>query len=97
MSKNSDTLKEESTISRKKQSVGQGFLHGLNERLKALIELQQSQKNGYIHLSPKTNQEIETEIARLKSDTKKMEKQFEKVENKIAENSSKIPSQKGGR
>ena len=79
------------------QSGGQGFIGGLNERLRTLIGIQQSQEDGYIRLSPETNRAIETEIARIKRSAKKMEKEFEKIDNKQAKGSSQMSPQNGGR
>lgn len=97
MTENTTPPKAEATNSGEKRPIGEGFLRGLNERLRDLIGLQQSQAEGLIQLSPKTNQEIEAEIARIKRDAAKMEKDFAKVEAKLKKDSSQKPPQRGGR
>ena len=97
MTKDSETSKTETVVSGEKRPIGEGFLRGLNEILRDLIGLQQSQAEGLIQLSPKTNQEIEAEIARIKRDAAKMEKDFAKVEAKLKKDSSQKPPQSGGR
>ena len=97
MTKDPETAKTETGASSENRPIGESFLHGLNERLRVLTELQQSQKDGFIQLPPKTNQEIEAEIKYLKRNAEKMEKQFAKIESKLPKTSSKVPPQNSER
>lgn len=97
MTKDSETSKTETVASGEKRPIGEAFTNGLNERLRTLIGLQEAYQEGHIQLPPETRQAIDAEVASIKRTAEKMEKGFLKVENKLKNDSSQVPPQKGGR